>query len=152
MRNALLALFALLVTSTAAMAQAPAAPAPEWGPAPAFLPTGARFAVLKGNPGEAGVYTLRLEMPDGYTVPPHWHPTDEHVTVISGKLRIGMGDVVDTTAVIMLGAGEFITAAAEGHHYAMAAGKTVVQVHGMGPFAITYVNPADDPRQEKTNP
>ncbi|MGH7657950.1 MAG: cupin domain-containing protein, partial [Gemmatimonadales bacterium] len=119
---------------------------------PAFLPTGARFAVLQGNPGEAGVFTIRLEMPVGYVVPPHWHPTDEHVTVLSGKLRIGMGDVVDTTAAMILGPGEFITAAAEAHHYAMAVGKAVVQVHGMGPFAITYVNPADDPRPEKTNP
>lgn len=149
MRNALLALFAFLATATAATAQAPA---PQWGPAPAFFPAGARFAVLQGNPGEDGVFTVRLEMPDGYMIPPHWHPTDEHVTVISGELRLGMGDAVDTTSVMTLNSGGFITAAAEAHHYAIAEGKTVVQVHGMGPFTITYVNPADDPRQEKTNP
>jgi len=144
---AFLAALALL-PAHAALAQngGGAAPAPQWGPAPPFFPAGARFAVLQGDPSSSGVYTIRLEMPAGYTIKPHFHPTDEHVTVISGTFVVGMGDAVDVAHAQVLGAGGFITAPAQAHHYAMARGRTVVQVHGEGPFAITYVNAADDPR------
>ncbi|HTL04676.1 MAG TPA: cupin domain-containing protein, partial [Gemmatimonadales bacterium] len=112
-----------------------------------FFPAGARFAVLQGDPGATGVYTVRLSMPPGYTIKPHFHPTDEHVTVISGALVLGMGDSVKTKGATLLTAGGFLTAKANLHHFAMARGRTVVQVHGEGPFTITYVNPKDDPRK-----
>jgi len=38
------------------------------------------------------------------------------------------------------------------NHYAWTDGETVVQVHGQGPFAITYVNPADDPSKNVSKP
>jgi quercetin dioxygenase-like cupin family protein len=117
-----------------------------WGAAPPFFPSGARFAVLQGDPTKAGEYTVRLSMPTGYTIKPHFHPTDEHITVITGTFVVGMGDAMDSTKTQHLAAGDFITAPARAHHYAMAQGRTVVQVHGMGPFAITYVRAADDPR------
>lgn len=128
------------------------APALKWGPAPPFFPAGARFAVLQGDPSQPGVYTVRLEMPPGYTIKPHTHPTDEHVTVISGTLLLAMGDAVNTASATALAAGGFITAPAGAHHWARARGRTVVQVHGQGPFAITYVNPKDDPRNAKPTP
>jgi len=118
----------------------------RWGDAPNALPPGARFAVLDGDPGKAGVFTVRIRMPDGYRVPPHWHPTMEHVTVISGTFGIGMGDTFDPAKGTVMGPGGFSGLPARMHHYAWAVGETVVQVHGMGPFAITYLNPADDPR------
>jgi quercetin dioxygenase-like cupin family protein len=140
-------------TAPAISAQAPAAPAPvhsaadvKWGPVPPVLPPAAKIAVLEGNPFASGVYTLRLQMPDGYTVPPHFHPTDEMVTVISGTLLFADGDSVDRNATQALDTGGFATAPANMHHYVIARGPTVVQVHGMGPFAITYVHPQDDPR------
>lgn len=123
-----------------------AAPAVNWGPAPPFLPAGARFAVMQGDPSQNGVYTIRLELPTGYVIKPHWHPTDENVTVIFGTFTVGMGDSVDTRSMMVLRPGGFITAPADAHHYAIARGRTVVQVHGMGPFAITYVKATDDPR------
>ncbi|HEY9479534.1 MAG TPA: cupin domain-containing protein [Gemmatimonadaceae bacterium] len=129
---------------TAQVVHAP--PETQWGPVPPALPAGAQIAVLQGNPFAAGVYTLRLKMPNGYTVPPHFHPTDEMVTVISGNLQVGMGDAIDQKAMMKLHAGGFVTAPAQMHHYVIANGETIVQVHGMGPFAITYVNPQDDPR------
>ena len=122
------------------------APAVTWAPAPPFLPPGARFAVLQGDPGQAGIYTIRLELPAGYVIRPHFHPTDEHITVLSGSFLVGMGDSLDTRHGGTLAAGGFITATAQAHHYAVARAKTVVQVHGEGPFAITYVRAADDPR------
>jgi hypothetical protein len=66
-----------------------------WGPAPAILPAGARLAVLDGDPSKAGLYTMRLAMPAGYRIPPHFHQVDEHVTVISGAFQVGMGDTFD---------------------------------------------------------
>jgi quercetin dioxygenase-like cupin family protein len=122
------------------------APAVKWGPAPPFFPAGARFAVLSGDPSSTGEYTVRLEMPAGYVIKPHFHPTDEHVTVLSGRFLVGMGDSVNRKTATVLGPEGFITAPAQAHHFAIAARRTVVQVHGEGPFAITYVNPADDPR------
>lgn len=146
---------AFLLIAGAAAAQAPSA-APvhsaadiKWGPVPPVLPPAAKIAVLEGNPFAAGVYTLRLQMPDGYVVPPHFHPTDEMVTVISGHLLFADGDSVDRSKTATLAQGGFVTAPANMHHYVIARGPTVVQVHGMGPFAITYVHSADDPRNRR---
>jgi len=116
-----------------------------WGPAPSVFAPGAKLAVLQGDPSKPGLYTVRLDMPDGYTVAPHWHPTDEHVTVIKGTFLVGMGDKIDPAKMLSLPAGGFITAGATMHHYARAKGHVIVQVSGIGPFALTYVNPADDP-------
>ena len=120
-----------------------------WGPGPPFLPAGVKFAVLAGDPGAAGEYTIRLSMPDGYKIPAHSHPTIENVTVVSGEFHAGMGDKLERAHALTLPAGSFASLPAKMNHYAWAKGKTVVQVHGTGPFAITYVNPADDPRNAK---
>lgn len=150
MRKTLFAVFALSLAASAG-AQTPAA-ALKWGPAPPFFPAGARFAVVQGDPGQPGLYTVRLDMPAGYTIRAHTHPTDEHVTVISGHLALGMGDVVNVQKATAIPAGGFITAGAGMHHFAVARSRTVVQVHGQGPFAITYVNPKDDPRNSPAHP
>lgn len=119
----------------------------KWGPAPEALPAGAQLTVLFGDPGKEGApYALRLKAPAGYKIPPHWHPTDENVTVISGTFNVGMGDTMDPKSMKAFPPGSFVQAAANMHHYASCKGPCVVQVHGMGPFAITYVNAADDPR------
>ena len=115
---------------------------------PASFPSGSEIAVLQGDPSQSGEYTVRLRLPDGYQLPPHFHPTDEHVTVVEGTFLVGMGDAVDLASATTLGQGGFVVAPAGVHHYAAARGKTVVQVHGEGPFAITYVNPADDPANQ----
>ena len=150
MRRSAFVLLSLGMASLAG-AQTPAAPL-KWGPAPPFFPAGARFTVVQGDPSQTGLYTVRLEMPPGYTIKPHTHPTDEHVTVISGALVLGMGDTVRTRGATLLTSGGFITAKAQMHHFAVARGRTVVQVHGEGPFAINYINPKDDPRNAKPTP
>ena len=111
----------------------------------------AQMAVLQGDPGGPAMFTVRLRMPDGYRIPSHTHPTDEIVTVISGNFRVGMGKTFDPKTMLTLKAGGFITAPANGAHYAAAQGETVVQVHAMGPFAMTYVNPADTPKPAAKN-
>jgi len=137
----------LLAAGTAA-SQAPAMTPPplKWGPAPAIFPAGAQMAVLQGDPSSMSEFTVRLRLPNGYKIAPHTHPTDENVTVISGSFQVGMGNTFDAKSMMTLPAGGFVTAPANGAHYALARGVTVVQVHAMGPFAMTYVNPADTPR------
>ena len=117
----------------------------KWGPAPPSLPRGAQAAIFAGNPQSPGLFTLRLRFPPGYAVPPHSHPGDEYVTVISGQVSIGMGPRMNRARAARLVAGGFIHAPARMNHYALA----VVQVTGQGPFAVTYVNPADDPRRRR---
>ena len=117
----------------------------NWGPAPAIFPAGAEMAVLQGNPAAHEMFAVRLRFPSGYRIAPHTHPTDEHVTVISGTLLLGMGETVDEKAMMPLKGGGFVTAPANHAHYVEARGRTEVQVHAMGPFALTYVNPADTP-------
>lgn len=134
---------AALVLPVAALAQAP-----KWGPAPAVFPAGAQIEVLQGDPGQNALFTVRLEFPDAYRIPAHYHPTDEHITVISGTFLVGMGDTLDAAKTKALVAGGFVTAGANMNHYAIARGRTVVQVHAMGPFVLTYVNPKDDPRSK----
>ena len=141
---AVAALAALLLPATV-HAQTPT-PALSWGPAPAVFPAGAKMAVLQGDPSKPEWFTVRLDLPSGYRVQPHFHPTDELLTVISGTFLLGMGDKLDEAKATVLPTGGFGTVAANMHHYAVARGHTVVQVQAMGPFALTYVNPEDQPR------
>jgi hypothetical protein len=118
-----------------------------WGPAPPALPPGAKLAVLEGNPSGTGPYTMRLLMPDRYRIPPHYHPFTEHVTVMKGTFKVGMGEKFDTAAMNRLPTGTFAALEPGTRHFAEAQGETQLQLHGVGPWGLTYVNPADDPRR-----
>ena len=118
-----------------------------WGPAPAAFPKGAKMAVVSGDPGKADMFTIELSLPDGYRLPPHFHPTDEAVEVKKGTFLVGMGDTLDLSKTNAMKVGATGKVPANSHHYAAARGATVVSVTAMGPFAMTYVNPADDPQQ-----
>ena len=117
-----------------------------WGPAPAVLPPGAKLAVLEGDPTVAGPYTMRLQMPDGYRIPPHFHPATEHVTVVKGTFKVGMGDKFDASKMTPLPVGTFAALEPGVQHFAEAKGVTILQLHGEGPWGLTYVNQADAPR------
>jgi ketosteroid isomerase-like protein len=140
---------------------APAAPASahvttgpsdlKWGGSPPGLPPGARAAIVSGDPSQAQAYVIRAQLPANYRIPPHWHPTTENITVLSGTVAIGMGDTFDESKMESVAAGGFTNAPANMHHFFMAKTPATIQVHGTGPFAITYVNPADDPRNQKSN-
>lgn len=114
----------------------------QWKP----LRPGAEIAVISGDPARAGVpFVMRFRYHGTARIPPHWHPTDEHLTVLSGTFVIGMGERSDEAGTIELAEGAYAMVPAKMPHYAWAKGDTVVQIHGIGPFAINYVNPADDP-------
>ncbi len=123
----------------------------KWGDAPPGLPAGARVAVISGDPSQPQPYVLRAQMPANYRIPPHWHPTVENITVISGTVAVGMGDKFDDATMEAVPAGGFTLVPADMHHYFMTKSAATIQVHGTGPFAVTYVNPADDPRTKKAN-
>jgi hypothetical protein len=120
----------------------------KWNPAPPSLPKGAQVAVLAGDPRKEGAYTMRVKLPDGFKVPPHWHPVDENVTVIEGTFNMGRGEKFDRAATQELPVGSYVKMPKKMRHFAWAKGETIIQVHGMGPFEINYVNAADDPRMQ----
>src|SRR5271170_5314283 len=143
-------LFAVRAQTNASAKNAFTPDAIPYGPAPAFVPAGAQLAVLEGNPGaSSGDYTIRLKMPDGYRIAPHWHPQRENVTVITGTFKVGMGDRFDETKMGDFPAGSFAFLDPDMHHYAMASGEVIVQVHGTAPLQFNYVNPNDDPSRKK---
>jgi quercetin dioxygenase-like cupin family protein len=121
-----------------------------WRPASGALPGGVEMAVLQGDPAKEGPFVLRLKFPDAQRVPPHWHPSDEHVTVIEGTFMLGTGEKFDVAGTKPLAAGDYAFMPKEMRHFAMTKGASIVQVQGTGPFVVNYVNPADDPRNKKT--
>lgn len=122
----------------------------KWAPAPPSLPPGAELAVLEGDPGgSTGDFTVRLKMPDGYKIAPHSHPNRENVTVLSGTLKVGMGDQFVAATMMSFPAGSFAYVDPSMHHYAAASGDTVIQIHGASPLQINYINSADDPSKKK---
>jgi quercetin dioxygenase-like cupin family protein len=153
LRNAVLIVAAMLIAHVSAVAaDAPlvrSAKDVKWGAPPPVFPPGAKFAVIAGDPAATGLVTVRFEMPAGYMIPPHFHPTDEHITVLKGSFSIGMGDVLDKAHALTLSPGGYAVAMAGMHHYAYTTSGATIQVHLQGPFAITYVNPADDPSRKR---
>ena len=136
-----------LLAGTASGAQAKAM---KWVDASgAGLPAGAKMAVVSGNPAKAGPFVIRGMLPANYAVPPHSHPTDEVVRVISGgPLTYGMGTKADASNSGSLTKGYHVTMQATMNHWVTTTDPLEIQVSGNGPFAINYVNPADDPRKK----
>ena len=119
----------------------------KWGEPP-ILP-GAKLAVVQGDPGKEGPFVYRLKMPAGYKVPPHFHKAAENVTVLTGVFYLGLGEKFDQGSGQELPAGGVVSVPPKHPHYAWAGPQeTVVQVHGVGPTDLTFVNPADDPRKK----
>lgn len=106
---------------------------------PGFLP-GMEIATIHGDPAvEDEPYTLRLAFPDGYMFPPHWHPRAENVTVLEGTFLLAMGEEFDESELVSYGPGDYLFIAAENPHFGGAEGRTVIQLHGVGPFDIMVV-------------
>jgi len=159
MRRNLGPIVALVVLCGIAVAQEPTTPShvlfspadTKWGEPPPVFEKGMQFAVVSGDPGKPGLYVVRAKVPAGYKIAPHWHPTDEHVTVLSGSFALGMGETFDKAKMTTLPAGGYALLPANMRHFAMATTEATIQVHGEGPFTLIYVNPADDP-SKRTKP
>lgn len=146
------ALAVAVLVSGATTLSAQAAPALHWQPAPSVFPAGAQMAVVSGDPGKAGPFVIQLSMPAGYRIPPHTHPTDEKVTVVKGVFLVGMGTTFDQKNTKRMTTGSKGSIKAGMAHFASAEGPTVVSVAADGPFAMTYVNPSDDPTKVMASP
>ena len=145
-------LAAALLVSGVTLLPAQAAPALKWGPAPAVFPAGAKMAVVSGDPAKTGPFVVEFAFPSGYRIPPHSHPTDENIKVVKGTFRVGMGTVFDEAKTTSMRVGASGSMKAGQPHFAMADGSTVVTVSSTGPFAMTYVNPSDDPTKVMATP
>ena len=156
MKHALIALSAAAAVACSGVPESRAQPGQHMMVSPGDLkwmdvpsvPPGAKVAVIEGPLNEAVPITFRLKFPADYKLPAHWHPAIEHVTVISGTFHMGTGDKLDPSKTMPLSAGSFAIMQPKTHHFAWTREETIVQVHGVGPWGITYVNPADDPRKK----
>jgi len=120
----------------------------EWKAGPDSLAPGAKVAILEGDPAAEGFFTMRVMLPDGYRVAPHWHPKTERLTIISGTLNLGTGDRFDAAATRALPAGTYSSMPPKMTHFAWTTGETVLQLSSIGPWQVIYVDPADDPRSK----
>jgi quercetin dioxygenase-like cupin family protein len=120
----------------------------KWGDGPASLPSGIMAAVLDGDPKKEVVFTMRLKVPAGCEIQPHWHGGYERVTVVSGSIHLGLGERFDESKARKLSAGAYFSLPPKTAHYAYAREETVIQISTMGPWTITYVDPKDDPRSK----
>ena len=120
----------------------------KWGPAPASLPPGAQASPLLGSPAKEGPFVLRLKFPAGFVIPPHRHSKDEFVTVIAGRVAISSGEKVDRAALKSVPPASFIHLPAGMPHYLWSEVESIVQINGVGPFDVTYIDPKDDPRKQ----
>lgn len=121
----------------------------QWKDGPPSLPPGAKFAMLEGDPRNEGPFVMRIRVPDGYHIPAHTHPKPERVTVISGTFKLAMGENPKKENAQVLPTGSFGIWPPGMIHAAWMEGETIVQVHGIGPWSINYVNPDDDPREKR---
>ena len=119
----------------------------KWADAPS-VPPGVKVTVIEGPLNEAGPIIFRLKFPADYKLPAHWHPGIEHVTVISGTFNMGTGDKLDASKTQPLSAGSVAIMQPKTNHFAWTKEETIIQVHGVGPWAINYVDPTDDPRKK----
>jgi quercetin dioxygenase-like cupin family protein len=118
----------------------------QWTDMPALA--GVKMAVLSGDPAKAGDFVARIRIPSGTRIAPHWHPSDENVTVLSGTVKMGLGDVFKEEGATVLAPGGFALMPARVHHFAWCDEEAVIQLNNRGPWKIYYVNPADDPAKK----
>ena len=120
----------------------------KWVDVPS-LPPVAKIAVMEDPMNEGVPFTARLRMPANYRIPAHWHPAIEHVTVLSGTFYMGVGEALDTSKGMAVSAGGFVVMQTKTPHFAYTLNEPAeIQLHGVGPWGVTYLNPADDPRKK----
>lgn len=119
----------------------------KWADVPS-MPPGAKIAVIEGSMSQPGPFTVRLKFPANFLLPAHSHPAIERVTVLSGTFNMGSGDKLDKAKTHALPAGGIMIIPPGSNHFAWTAEETIVQLNGIGPWGVTYVDPADDPRKK----
>ena len=121
----------------------------KWTAGPLALPAGAKKVILEGDPKDSGLFTLRFLLPAGYKIMPHRHTAAEHITVIQGTFYMGVGEKFDERAMKAIPTSGFAVMSTGTPHYGLAKQECIIQIHGVGPRVVNYVNPNDDPRKKK---
>lgn len=140
---------AVLALSAAHAQQAPAtSDALKWIDAPVSLPAGAKAAMLQGELAKSGAFKFRLKLPAGYQLKPQSSPAINRLFVVSGALNFGTGDKFDNARTMPLYSG-YAHWPNNGSYFAYTKEETVIEIEGVGPWAVNYVNPADDPLKKR---
>jgi quercetin dioxygenase-like cupin family protein len=120
----------------------------DWEPFASF-PAQARLAVVVGDPSEVAPYVVRVKLPEGVKLMPHWHHEDRVYTVVSGVFYIGVGEQFDEGKLEAYAPGAVIVLPGGTPHFHWAkSGEYVTQVTAIGPISLDYVDPEDDPRKK----
>jgi quercetin dioxygenase-like cupin family protein len=105
---------------------------------------GCEIALVEGNlDAEGQPFVARFHCSDGAKTPPHWHPTDENITVLRGVFLVGMGESFDESKLRAMNVGNFMLMPKEMRHFGMSKGDMILQIHGIGPFKVNWVNPSE---------
>ena len=111
------------------------------------LPAGAMKAFVYGDPSKPGLYATRLRAPNGLKIMPHTHPEDRIYTVLSGTLYLGIGEMWDESKLVAYPQGSVVFLPAKMSHFQYSkSGAYLIQITGVGPTDLTFINPADDLR------
>jgi hypothetical protein len=116
-----------------------------WKPCPETLPLGCEMAVLDGSPQVADLFTVRFRVRETFVMPPHWHPKDERVTVISGSVAVAFGADAERQDATEFGSGDYYVNARSAVHQVWIEGPTVIQITGIGPWQAVPVQEASPP-------
>ena len=121
----------------------------KWQDAPSIGP-GAKTAVIDGDPKSSGPFVMRLKVPPKTTIKLHTHPADENVTILSGTLYFAAGDKFDPKVAKAFGPGSYFSIGKGKPMFAYSKDSEVVaQLHGNGPWGITYLESKDEPAKKK---
>jgi quercetin dioxygenase-like cupin family protein len=141
-------LIAFNLTLGAQTADAPIGFIPEaiaFKDAPPTLPPGSKVSVLEGSPGAEGMFTMRVRIPAGSVIAPHWHPRQERVTVLAGAVDLGFGSVANKDSVTRYRAGSFYLNPPRMVHYLFFPENTELQITGVGPWELMTTDPNEKP-------
>ena len=121
----------------------------KWVDAPSIGP-GAKTAVIDGDPKSTGPFVMRLKVPPKTTIKMHTHPADENVTVLSGTFYFAATDKLDTKMAKAFGPGSYFSIGKGKPMFAYTSDKeAVLQLHGNGPWGITYLDQKDGTAKKK---
>ena len=111
----------------------------EWAPCPPHLPSGCNITVLEGSPKLPDMFTVRFKVDETFYMPPHTHPKDERVTIISGAVAVAFGVDATRKDAKVFGPGDYYVNARDAVHSVWADSSSVIQITGIGPWEAHFI-------------
>lgn len=113
----------------------------------ASVGTGAKIAIIEGPLDKKVPFLFRLRLPADTKIAPHTHPAYERVTVLSGTFHFAHGEKYDESKLRALPVGSVAIMPPGAPMFGYTKEPTVIQLNGIGPWGLRYLDPADDPRK-----